>query len=387
MNILFVFSSPIIPNAGGVQRVTSVISRELQRRGHKVVYLAYTQKELIGSCECDTTQYYVKTAQRTLNDIKIDVQAILSGHRIEFVIFQSIDISIAQCIPADVKVIAVCHGQPYSSDGITRRQIWNIVTHNIRQRLFKFATLIFPSIYERFFSNVDDRYFVNTAPFVKKMCLISERFFHRVLKHLPDFPMQKLCAINNPNSFNVDSIEPLQNRENVILWVGRIVNNPKNITDFIRMWSILGDLNPNWRAIVIGDGQDLEYCTRYVVRKHIKNIEFLGNIADVSNFYAMAKFVAITSYSESWCMVLTEAMAYGCVPCVYDTYESLYDIVDNNQNGLIISPNHKEMAACLQRYINDSHKWQEMSVAAREKVRKFAVENIVDQWENLLNSI
>ena len=39
MNILFVSDSPFNPILGGLERVTDVLARELQNRGHTINYL------------------------------------------------------------------------------------------------------------------------------------------------------------------------------------------------------------------------------------------------------------------------------------------------------------------------------------------------------------
>ena len=47
MNILFISPIPIIPYFGGIERVTDILSRELQRRGHCVVFLCYRDKNVL----------------------------------------------------------------------------------------------------------------------------------------------------------------------------------------------------------------------------------------------------------------------------------------------------------------------------------------------------
>ena len=143
------------------------------------------------------------------------------------------------------------------------------------------------------------------------------------------------------------------------------------------------------KAIAIGEGDtdELAYIRNYIQKQKIKNIEFLGRRSDVRDFYERAKFVIIPSFWESWCMVLTEAMSCGCVPCVYDTYETLHDIVDDGQNGLIAEPSPLALVKRLQPYMDDDIERERLSQNARRKVELFNVENIVEQWEKLLHTI
>ena len=92
----------------------------------------------------------------------------------------------------------------------------------------------------------------------------------------------------------------------------------------------------------------------------------------------------MTSTHEGWGMVLTEAMSYGCVPFVYDTYESLHDIIDDGKNGIIAKPfDKKEMARRIQEAIDDGKKFTAMQNATVEKVKSFSIEQIVDKWETI----
>ena len=42
---MFLFYKPIVPNEGGVQRVTYALTQELQKRGHNVIFVSNIDKE------------------------------------------------------------------------------------------------------------------------------------------------------------------------------------------------------------------------------------------------------------------------------------------------------------------------------------------------------
>lgn len=46
----------------------------------------------------------------------------------------------------------------------------------------------------------------------------------------------------------------------------------------------------------------------------------------------------MTSNYEGFSMVLIEAMQYGCVPFVFNSFASLPDIIDDKVNGYVITP-------------------------------------------------
>lgn len=86
-------------------------------------------------------------------------------------------------------------------------------------------------------------------------------------------------------------------------------------------------------------------------------------------------------------MVITEGMQYGCIPLTFKSYGAAYDVIDDGVNGCLIPAfDLKVYANRLSELMSDDQRRLKMSKAAIEKVRRFSVENVVDKWEELLNS-
>ena len=214
------------------------------------------------------------------------------------------------------------------------------------------------------------------------LCLLSEHYIPRVLKYMPDIDKNRLIAVNNPAI--IENINPQYVKEKIIIWVGRQENASKNIPAFIDIWNILSRNNKDWRAIIVGDGCDMQYNKNYAKKKNVERLNFVGMQKDVTHYYNTASFLGLTSLSEGFPMVLIEAMGNGCVPFAYNTFESLNDIIDDGKNGIIVKPfNKKEMARRIQEVIDDNEKFAAMQKAAIEKAKTFSVENIVDKWEEV----
>lgn len=385
MNILFVFDEPIIPSRGGVQRVTELLAYELNARGHSIYYLSYRLPNLVSSESFTFPQTHIDIYNQSGEIVKIELENYIKCNGIDCVINQLIKPDLIQYLPRNIKIVSVCHVQPFCYDNISRTRIWKTNAQNIKQRIFKIASLFVPQLQEWFHNyGVADEY-RRVTNISNKVCFISDKFYARVLKHVPDIDQSKLYAINNPNTFDV--VDDTLDKENIILYVGRVENGQKNTIDFIRTWNLLYKNNIDWKAIVVGDGSDLEYNMQYVHRHSIERIDFVGQQSNVSKYYRKAKIVAVTSYGESWCMAVTEGMANACIPFVYDTYETIRDIIDDKTNGYIVKPNPRSMAAAIQQLINNPILSDQISKAAKEKVNNFNIVDTVDKWESLLTSI
>lgn len=388
MNIIFQFDDPIVANSGGVERVTDTLAKEFIKRGHKVAFLCHQKIYLLkGVTTFTAPQYYIDLAQPRGCIVDM-VKRIVKEYNPEFIITQNPNkkqLEIAEFFPTRIKKISVCHTQPYSFDAIDRKQISEIKPINGRHKLFLTIGKIFPVLYKTYFSILTNIEYKRIFRLSDKCCFISSKFYDRVLKHV-NVPREKLAAIPNPNTFTVDKEE--YKKEKLILWVGRVENNGKNAIGFIKMWQEFSVHNPKWKAMVIGDGSDLEIDKAYVLEHNIHNLSFMGKISNVQDYYRKARFVVVTSWSESWSMVITEGMSYGCIPCAYNTYETLNEIVEDNTTGLIIQDiSPRLMAEKLSLVANDLDCLNKMSKAAKIKVEQFSVGQVADQWEKLLSSI
>lgn len=387
MNILFQFDDPIIASLGGVERVTDTLAKELVRRGHNVAFLCHQKMSLLkGNVEQSATQYYIDMSL-SKNRIIEKVNDIVRKHKTEILITQNpnaVQLDIAKYFPKNIKRISVCHIRPYCFDSFDKKRISEIKPINCKHRLFLYIGRLFPLFYKTYFVIQTNNEYRRIIKESDTFCFISNKYFYRITKHI-NVPLCKLSAIPNPNTFQVKDIVDL--KDNVILWVGRVENNGKNAIGFIKMWHFFVKQKPGWKAIMIGDGPDLDKNKRYVADNKISNISFTGNISNVQDYYKIARFVVVTSWSESWSMVLTEGMSLGCIPCAYNTYEALTDIVEDGINGVIVeSVDPLLMAKAIINIINQK-KMDVLSTAAKMKVKQFSVERVVNQWIDLLSNL
>ena len=387
MNILFLFDDPIIASSGGVERVTEILAKEFIKRGHNVAFLCYQKMYLLRDDAVQTIPQYYIDIKQSRERLQNGVNDIVIKHKTEYIITQNPNrrqLDIVRLFPKQIKRIAVCHTQPYSFDSLDCRRISEMKPVNMKHKLFLMVGKIFPALYKYYFSILANREYKRAFKEVDKYCFISSKFFNRITKHI-NVPQEKLTAISNPNTFKV--VENNHPKENIMLWVGRMENNGKNAIGFVKMWNVFVKQNPGWKAIMIGDGPDLISNKKYVADNNILNISFTGKISNIQDYYKRARFVVVTSWSESWSMVLTEGMSMGCIPCAYNTYETLTDIIDNGINGVIVERiDPSQMANALSNIINQG-RLDEISKATRVKVKQFSVERVVDQWINLLSNL
>ena len=389
MNICFMVHFAIIPYNGGIQRVTTLLSRELSRRGHNICYLCYADyaKNDIHNPAIEFPQFYIDIAD---DNVKENLFQFINKQGINCVISQEQEansVRLLAMMPETVKIVSVHHTMPFIYHGANRKSLWREFPSNtLKMVIHKIVALTFTDFFINYKANKERTIYYQTLKYSDRFVFLSERFFPRILHYVQDFPKEKLVAINNPNTFDATSSCDFELKKNKILWVGRVDQN-KNCMDFLKAWRIFSGNNPDWSAVVAGDGPELDRCKQWAKRHDLRDIIFLGYYQDVAKLYDEARIFVSTSFKEGWGMTLTEAMSKGCVPCVYNTFDTVADIIEDGVSGALCEPKPTSLAAKLLELSSNSKRLKEMAVAGKASVKKFSVISIVDQWEELLNRL
>lgn len=117
--------------------------------------------------------------------------------------------------------------------------------------------------------------------------------------------------------------------------------------------------------------------------KGISNIRFVG-YQDPLSYQLESSIFCLTSSYEGWGMVLTEAMQCGAVPVAFNSFASVTDIIDDGRNGVLIKPfSIKQYEKALRQLMDNPDLLNRMSKYAQQDIKRYSVENVVDQWEAL----
>jgi len=186
-----------------------------------------------------------------------------------------------------------------------------------------------------------------------------------------------------PNPLNHPTIQPLLKQKQV-LYIGRLTAEPKRVDRLLRIWACIQEQVPDWTLQIVGDGEERSNLETMAVDLKLKNVFFKG--FQVSEpFYRTASILCLTSTYEGAPMVIPEAQSYGTVPIVFGSVESMYSLIDDGMNGLIVPPfDEKAFANDLLKLIQDEKRLKHLSENALAKVKDLDVESIGLQWLKLL---
>lgn len=375
----------VYPNYGGVEKVSTILSNEFVRRGHKVAIVSFEQphpelaSELNQSVRLYKLKYPVNSAEnrKRLREIirQLDADILINQWCVPYYVTELCRQAVkgSRC-----KLVSVHHNLPDTNARIQAVEMELKAKRNLLfNRIRLFAVRFVSRLSLRWSYMRSDTYIVLSPSFIpiaKKYMWLGEN-------------ENKLQAISNPITIDAGcGGSPSKRKE--IVYVGRIEYNQKRTFRLVEIWERLQPLFPDWKLTIVGDGPDRNDLEERISRKGLKQISVEG-FRNPAEYYARAAMLLLVSEYEGFPLVITESMAYGVVPVVLGSYAAVYDIVENGVSGIIASYPYSEteFVGEVKKLMSDSDMLEAMSANARKAASAFSLNAITNQWEELFKCL
>lgn len=196
--------------------------------------------------------------------------------------------------------------------------------------------------------------------------------------------LDNVRILPNPLTFypsNTDDVEKEQNR---IISIGRLTAI-KRFDRLIDAFAIASKKNPNWHLDIFGDGSDKDILNAQITTLGLENRIFIHPATnDIYTEIKRSQFLAMTSESEGFTLVLIEAMSCG-VPCLsFDCPYGPGEIIEDKKNGILVSNgNTLEFANKMEYLMNHPDIVKGMGDYARKTAEQYKKEVVIKKWEQL----
>lgn len=160
--------------------------------------------------------------------------------------------------------------------------------------------------------------------------------------------------------------------ERVILYVGRLVNQ-KGIFDLLRAFQVLSDERSDLGLVLVGNGPQENTYKHFCQINNLKNVFFEGFIdqEDLPGYYAAADVLVLPTYSDSWGLVLNEAMACKLPVIAAEVAGAAQDLIRNGENGYVYRKGDLEgLTQCIQEVLDGDK--ERMGQKSYEIVRNYS---------------
>jgi glycosyltransferase involved in cell wall biosynthesis len=162
----------------------------------------------------------------------------------------------------------------------------------------------------------------------------------------------------------------------------------KNIDNLLRAWKIIEKRHPNYKLAIIGDGPEFVSLNELTLDLGLKTVVFLGaiNNSDIPTYFYNSVAFVLPSLSESWGLVVNEAMAAGLPILISNKINASNALLQEGENGYGYEPSDiEDMAGKITKFIELELKDKiKMSDSSLEIIDRMDYENMGDE---LLNAV
>lgn len=382
MNILFVYLKMFHPYRGGIERVSDILCREFLKLGHSVFFLHSIQDESLMDYTYPAPVSFFPFPIGDIEKNGLFYQNFLIDNHIDIVINQDPLAYHSLCRFSQetigVHTISVIHSHPLFIYDHLQELTLRLRNETFIEKIKRIARIVkVPKIKFDYWLELK-RCYEDCLTYSDALCLLSLKFIPE-LKRIYKKDLDKIVAIGNPNTYSCQEFIKYSKKKQ-ILYVGRIEWYLKRVDRLVDIWRYLYKKFPEWELVLVGDGPIKGELEKKFAK--MERVVFVG-YQDPEPFYKNASILCLTSDSEGWGMVLTEAMTFGTIPVAFNSYASITDIIDDGQTGLLVPPfSCAQFADKLGYLINNEKVREEMSEACINSVHRFDIQNVVKQWEN-----
>lgn len=381
MNILFIYDSPLRPEAGGTERATSLVMTELTRRGHNCIGIIHWDQQnpdvhFLNGKKIGSLYEFLKE-----NQIKVVVNQIAFHPRF---LCQFLAHGGQQWKNEGGKIVSFMHLDPtpeprkklstYFADWSSKSIVGKIkrLIYVLSLPYFNYRTDKEYKLGLRYLYDNSDRYILMSQSFLKVFMALAELHDTSKVRFIPNmltFP-------------DISTCDDLSFKENKVLIVARLDDAQKNISFMINVWSDIKN-HRGYKLHILGDGQDRELLHKKAM--NLKDISFEGAQSPQS-WYRKAKIFLMASPREGWGLTITESLQNGVVPIVLNTSTVFRDIITDGSNGFLVE-NKENFQNRLTMLISDENLRLNIACNCLQSAYRFTPQTVGDLWEKMLNEI
>ena len=216
-----------------------------------------------------------------------------------------------------------------------------------------------------------------TYPFADGLTVLTKYDYER-------YPYVKNRTIMPNPMFEIPEISGFK-KENLILSAGRLIPH-KDFKTFLKALNLVDSkLLKGWKIVIAGDGSERENLQNLANKLNL-NIDFVGFVSNLHEYYAKAKIIAVTSTQEGFCNILMESIYFDIARISTDCIAGPSELIESGKDGFLCEVgDEKGVAEKLELLIKDENLRQNLVKNANLRRNDFLAENICKKWVDFIN--
>lgn len=201
--------------------------------------------------------------------------------------------------------------------------------------------------------------------------------------------LNNTIVMPNPNTFNSISSEEYDflfpQRRNILVCGRTELWKVKGIDIAIKSFASIAEANPEVDLDIVGgcESNTQSFLQRIANEEGVgQRVHFLGQRSDMLDLYRSHKLFLLSSRTEGFPMVISEAMSQG-LPCLAFERLALSMIVDGTDGFFAQDGDVEAMAAKMNELLETNELLYDVGLAAKESITRFSQVRVADRWERV----
>ena len=352
--------------AGGIERMATLIMNQMVKRGFRVGLITWDPNDAVAHYALDDAVDWMKldlgdTANRAGWALRLQRQISLRSMAKEFRPDVAIGFQVGTFLAARTAMLGL--GIPMIAAERNSPDLFDFISGGDKQRqradlalcMADCVTVQLDSYFKKYPANLRDR-------------IVS----------IPN-PVQ---PIKNPAFPNEDKNPPKR-----ILHVGRL-SYQKNQTFLVKAFALIAKGNPDWHLALVGEGEKRAEIEQLINDLGLdKQVELVGAVTDVDEWYRKSAFLAFPSLWEGFPNALVEAFRQGLPALGFEQTAGVNELLRHKETGLLTTADEMSFAYALQTMIEDLAFRQRAGRNAQVSVLPYEPEAIFQQWATLFTKL
>lgn len=192
-----------------------------------------------------------------------------------------------------------------------------------------------------------------------------------------------IVAIPNPSPFK-PKVLGQKNEDKIVLAVGR-VTYVKGFDLLIESWKLVSDKFPDWKLVIVGKGEEESNLKRLINKYGLfDTILLAGHTDDIGYYYNSASIFCLSSRYEGFPMVLLEALSFGVPIVSFDCDTGPAEILEGTGSILVPTEDTNQLTQSLIQLIKNKDLREKISSKSMQKSLEYQPEKIIKEWQKLI---
>lgn len=172
----------------------------------------------------------------------------------------------------------------------------------------------------------------------------------------------------------------------VVVAMGRLTWQ-KGFDRLLEVHKELIDKGIHHRLLIIGEGEDYDKLSQFIKQQNLKEtVELLGYKENPYPYLKAADLFVCSSRHESFSLVVAESIVLE-TPIISTSCTGPKELLENGKYGMIVENSVAGLSDGLEKMLTDKSFREDMKEKTRKRKAFFCEENLVQEWEDILDNL